>query len=139
MTDSDNQSKFSGDEFSDDVGEFDLVNLNNRTRNDLERIWRNIVGDSDDEDDEFDGFNPEDAYVVPEFVNWDKTRNVRQLHAFSERVGPTRVLDGYNRPVDYFMLFYSDHVFAQIKRFTNLNVATKRARGDKGIWTDVTC
>jgi hypothetical protein len=62
------------------IGEFDLVNLNNRTRNDLERIWRNIVGDSDDEDDEFDGFNPEDAYVVPEFVNWDKTRNARQLH-----------------------------------------------------------
>ena len=135
MADSDNQSEFSGDEFSDDVGEFDLVNLNNRTRNDLERIWRNIVGDSDDE---VDGFNPEDAYVVPEFVNWDKTRNARQLHEFSERVGPTRVLDGSNRPVDYFKLFYSDNVFAEITRLTNLNAATKRARGDKGVWTDVT-
>jgi hypothetical protein len=57
--------------------EFDLVNLNNRTRNDLERIWRNIVGDSDNKDDEFDGFNPEDAYVVPEFVN--KLRDSRYL------------------------------------------------------------
>ena len=61
--------------------------------------------------------------------DWDKTRNVRQLHVFSERVGP-------NRPVDYFKLFYSDH--AEITRFTNLNTATKRARGDKGVWTDVT-
>ena len=84
-----------------------------------------IVGDSDDEDDEFDGFNPEDAYIVPEFVNWDKTRNVHQLHAFSKRFGPTRVLDRSNRPVDYFKLFYSDHVFAEITRLTNLNAATK--------------
>jgi len=38
--------------------------------------------------------------------------------------------------VDYFKLFYSDH--AEITRFTNLNAATKRARGDKGVWTDVT-
>ena len=66
MADSDDQSEFSGDELIDDVGEFDLVDVNNRTRNDLERIWRNIVGDSDDEDDEFDGFNPQDTYVVPE-------------------------------------------------------------------------
>ena len=101
--------------------------------NDLERFWRNIVGDSDYEDDEID---PEDAYVVPEFAKWDKTRNVRQL--FSERVGPTRVLDGSNRPVDYFKLFCSDYVFAEITRFTNLNAATKRACGDKGVWTDVT-
>jgi len=138
MADSDDQSEFSGNEFIDDVGEFDLVDVNNRTRNDSERLWRNIVGDSDYEDDEFGGFNPEDAYVVPEFVNWDKMRNVRQLHVFSERVGPTRVLDGSNRPVDYFKLFYSDHVFAEITRFTNLNAATKQARGDKGVWTDVT-
>ena len=68
MADSDDQSEFSGNEFIDDVGEFDLVDVNNRTRTDLERLWRNIVGDSDDEDDEFDGFDPEDAYVVPEFV-----------------------------------------------------------------------
>jgi hypothetical protein len=46
------------------------------------------------------------------------------------------VLDGSNRPVDYFKLFYSDH--AEITRFTNLNAATTRARGDKGVWTDVT-
>jgi hypothetical protein len=48
------------------------------------------------------------------------------------------VLDGSNRPVDYFKLFYSDNVFAEITRLTNLNAATKRARGDKGVWTDVT-
>ena len=29
-------------------------------------------------------------------------------------------------------------MFAEITRFTNLNAATKRARGDKGVWTDVT-
>ena len=101
----------------------------------IQKDWRNIVGDSNYKDDEFD---PEDAYIVPEFVKWDKTRNVRQLHVFSERVGPTRVLDGSNRPVDYFKLFCSDHVFVKITRFTNLNAATKRARGDKGVWTDVT-
>ena len=44
------------------------------------RLWRNIVGDSDYEDDDFD---PEDAYVVPEFAKWDKTR-------------PTSVHDGSN-------------------------------------------
>ena len=38
--------------------------------------------------------------------------------------------------MDYFKLFYSDH--AEITRFTNLNAATKRARGDKGVWTNVT-
>ena len=54
---------------------------------------------------------------------------MRQLHVFSERVGP-------NRSVDYFKLFYSDH--AEITRFTNLNAATKRVRGDKGVWIDVT-
>ena len=46
--------------------------------NDLERFWRNIVGDSDYEDDEIDP----DAYVVPEFAKWDKTRNVRQTCIF---------------------------------------------------------
>jgi hypothetical protein len=41
MAESYDQSEFSGDELIDDVDEFDLVDVNNRTRNDLERIWRN--------------------------------------------------------------------------------------------------
>jgi hypothetical protein len=40
--------------------------------------------------------------------------------------------------LDYFKLFYSDYVFAEITILTNLNAATKRVRGDKGVWTDVT-
>ena len=38
MADSDDQNEFSRYEFNDDVGEFDLVDVSNRTRNDLERL-----------------------------------------------------------------------------------------------------
>jgi hypothetical protein len=37
MADSDDQSEFSRDEFNDDVGEFDLVDVSNRTRNDFRK------------------------------------------------------------------------------------------------------
>jgi hypothetical protein len=38
MADSDDQNEFSRYEFNDDVSEFDLVDVSNRTRNDLERL-----------------------------------------------------------------------------------------------------
>jgi hypothetical protein len=38
MADSDDQSEFSRDEFNDDVGEFDLVDVSNRTRKELKEF-----------------------------------------------------------------------------------------------------
>lgn len=47
----DSENELSGDEIIDNVGQFDLINVNQADWNELERQWRNIVGDSDDEDD----------------------------------------------------------------------------------------
>jgi len=132
-------SEISGDEALGDFGGFDLVNINPNRGNDLHRIWNNLVGDSDDDDDsDFEGFEPEEAYVTPEFSDWEKRTKDREIHNFAERVGPTRVLDGSVQAIDYFKLFYSDVVLETIVGFTNLNAETKRAKGDKGAWTNVT-
>jgi hypothetical protein len=48
-------------------------------RNELERQWLNLVGDSDDEE-EFEGFEAADIYQHREFDNWRKTINPRNIH-----------------------------------------------------------
>jgi hypothetical protein len=48
-----------------------LVNIPRNERADLERQVRDLVGQSDDESD-FEGFEPEDAYEVPDFDDWEK-------------------------------------------------------------------
>jgi hypothetical protein len=63
MVDTDNKNEFSGDEMIDDVGGFDLININRIDRNELERQWLNLVGDSDDEE----GFVAADIYKQREF------------------------------------------------------------------------
>ena len=75
----DSESDLSGDEFNENVGAIDLVNVNARQRIELEamaqfswrqRQWHNLVGDSDK--DEFDGFEPADLYRDRQFTNWVK-------------------------------------------------------------------
>jgi hypothetical protein len=63
MVDTDNKNEFSGDEMIADVGGFDLININRIDRNELERQWLNLVGDSDDEE----GFVAADIYKQREF------------------------------------------------------------------------
>ena len=141
MADYDAESDLSGDEeMIDNVGNFDLVNIQGAERQRLEEAWRNLAGDSED-DDEFEGFEDVEAYRTPEFLDWAKTENQRDFHQFSEHCGPTRVLDGSGTALDYFQLFYSDQLFSEIVRLTNLNAETKRNANPaqhKGVWSDVT-
>lgn len=76
MADAESENELSGDEIVDDVGGFDLININRIDRNELERQWLNLVGDSDDEE-EFEGFEAADIYQHREFDNWRKTINPR--------------------------------------------------------------
>ena len=73
-------------------------------------IWNALVGDTDDDEEDFEGFEPEKVYTPCNFV-WMKSENPRDLFQFSERVGPTRVLDGSRTAFEYFQIFYSDEVF----------------------------
>jgi len=66
MAEDGSENKLSGDEIIDEIGEFDLIYINWNERNELERQWRNLLGDSDDEE-EFEGFEPADIYVDKTF------------------------------------------------------------------------
>ena len=74
MADSDGESDLSGDENLDNVGDFDLIDVQQEDRERLERAWYNVMGESDEED-EFPGFDPTEAYETPAFVDWAKTEN----------------------------------------------------------------
>lgn len=120
MADNQSEGELSGDEVIDNIGEFDLININANERNALERQWRDLVGDSDD-DDEFEGFQAADVYADRNFDNWVKTETRRNIPEFSERVGPTRIFDTSAKALEYFQLFYDDGVFMTIVNYTNLN------------------
>lgn len=120
MADNQSEGELSGDEVIDNIGEFDLININANERNALERQWRDLVGDSDD-DDEFEGFQAADVYADRNFDNWVKTETQRNIPEFSERVGPTRIFDTSAKALEYFQLFYDDGVFMTIVNYTNLN------------------
>lgn len=63
MADADSENELSDDEILDDVGQFDLIDINNAERRELERQWQEIVGDSDDEA-EFLGFEVNDELII---------------------------------------------------------------------------
>lgn len=132
-------SELSGDENVDDFGQLDIVDIPRRVQNDLERQFRQLVGDSDEESD-FGGFEPEDIYEIPDFDNWEKEENDRTIVEFNERTGPKRVLDPSNDAVNFFQMFYTDEVFQHIVECTNINAELKRGADldkHKGEWTDV--
>lgn len=121
MVDTDNKNEFSGDEMIDDVGGFDLININRIDRNELERQWLNLVGDSDDEE----GFVAAYIYKQREFDTLRKTINLRNIHEFEERVGPVRNFDASASVLNYFQYFYTEDVFETIVNFTNLYALRK--------------
>ena len=47
-----------------------------------------LVGDSDDDEEDFEGFELEKVYSPRNFV-WTKLENQRDMFQFSEIVGPT--------------------------------------------------
>jgi hypothetical protein len=108
----------------DDLGHFNLVNIPSNERADLERHFRDLVGQNDDESD-FEGFEPEDAYEVPDFDDWEKVENDRNIVEFNERTGSRRV-DGSRNAADYFQLSYTDKLFTHIANFTNRNAQQKK-------------
>lgn len=137
MADAESDNDLSDDETLDNIGVFDLVNINREERIDLERQWHNLVGDSDDEE-EFEGFEAADIYVDKTFDAWRRTENERNIHLFTERVGTVRNFDTGATALNYFQCFYTDEVFKKIVEFTNLNADRKRADvNPKGVWSDV--
>ena len=108
----------------DDLGHFNLVNIPSNERADLERHFRDLVGQNDDKSD-FEGFEPEDAYEVPDFDDWEKVENDRNIVEFNERTGSRRV-DGSRNAADYFQLSYTDKLFTHIANFTNRNAQQKK-------------
>ena len=131
------ESEVSDFELSEDFTNFELVHLNENKRRHLERQWNVLVGDSDDDEEDFESFELEKMYSPSNFV-WTKLENQRDLFQFSERVGPTRVLDGSRTALEYFQIFYSDEVFGNIVCLMNLKALIKRAIGNTGVWTDLT-
>lgn len=137
MADAESDNDLSDDETLDNIGVFDLVNINREERIDLERQWHNLVGDSDDEE-EFEGFEAADIYVDKTFDAWRRTENERNIHLFTERVGTVRNFDTGATALNYFQCFYNDEVFKKIVECTNLNADRKRADvNPKGVWSDV--
>jgi hypothetical protein len=78
MANESEESELSWDKNFDDLGHFNLVNIPRNERADLERQFRDLVGQSDDETD-FEGIEPEDAYEVPDFDDWEKVENDRNI------------------------------------------------------------
>ena len=125
------ESELLGDENVDDFGQLDIADIPRRVQNDLERQFRQLVGNSDEESD-FDGFEPGDIYEVPDFDNWGKEENDQTIVEFNERTGPKRVLDASNNAVNLFQMFYTEEVFQHIVECTNTNAELKRgADSDK--------
>lgn len=106
----------------------------------LERQWRNLVGDSDDKEI-FEGFEPADIYVDKTFDTWRKTENHRNIHEFEE----SRTSEDFwcfciASALNYFQCFYTEEMFTSIVNFTILNATRKRDAypRHKGVWTDRT-
>ncbi|XP_046555943.1 piggyBac transposable element-derived protein 4-like [Haliotis rubra] len=131
--------EFSDNDFIDDVGGFDLVELNA----DAELEFRELFGDSDDDDDDFAGFM---EYFPPDFSMWVWKKDYdggRDRKEFVSETGPVRVdlPEDRRNSIGFFQLFYSDDVFEQITSATNDNANNKRTRdpdNNKGEWHDVT-
>ncbi len=119
------------------LNNFDLVNLDEYDRIRMERQWNVLVGDSDDDEEDFEGFEPEELYAPHDFV-WTKPENQRDLFQFSDRIGHIRVLDGSRKALEYFQIFYSDEVLGKIVLLMNFNATIKRGRSNIGVWTDLT-
>ncbi len=62
-----------------------------------------LPGGSDSEG-EFEGFEPMESYVTPNFDGWGKNKNPRNIHKFTERTGQTRVLDSSTEAIEFFPL-----------------------------------
>ena len=67
-------SEMSDFELSEDFTNFDLVQLDENERRHLERQWNALVGDIDDDEEDFEGFEPEKVYTPCNFV-WVKSEN----------------------------------------------------------------
>lgn len=121
MSDSESDSdEWSDAEYFDDIGAFDLVNLDENERDHIERIiddripqMMTIMGD----------------YVAPENFVWTDEFSVRCRLPFSEKPGPVRVLDSSASVLNYFQIFYSDKIFNHIVESTNRNANKKKNRG----------
>ena len=68
-------------ELSEDFTNFDLVQLDENERRHLERQWNALVGDSDDDEEDFEGFEPEKVYTPRTFVCM-KSENQRFVSDF---------------------------------------------------------
>ena len=75
------ESEVSDFELSEDFTNFDLVQLDENERRHLERQWNALVGDSDDDEEDFEGFEPEKVYTPCNFV-WMKSENQKFVSVF---------------------------------------------------------
>jgi len=67
-----------------DLGEFNLVQISARERENLQRQWQTHFGDSDsDSDGEFEGFYEIDTYTERVFDDWSKTESDRNVVDFT--------------------------------------------------------
>lgn len=123
MSDSESDlDEWSDTEYFDDLGVFDLVNLNENERNHIKRII-DIRNSSDDEDNGQLG-----DYVAPENFVWTDEFLVRCRLPFSEKPDPIRVLDSLASVLIYFQIFYSDEIFNHIVECRNGNANKKEQR-----------
>ena len=110
------EASSSGNESFDDAGNFDLVDVPIDQQIHLELQYLGIQQVNLTRTPISRAFEPEDANAAPEFGTWrwEKNENNRNISPFTERPGPTRVINGAANSLDYFQLFYSDELFQNI-------------------------
>jgi hypothetical protein len=76
---------------------------------------------------------------VPDFDDWEKVENYRNIVEFNERMGPKRVLDGSRNAADYFQLFTHIANFTNRNPTKSLTCLSRSARSFLGMFTRLKC
>ncbi|XP_065057630.1 piggyBac transposable element-derived protein 4-like [Rhopilema esculentum] len=124
LSDSDSESS---DSSAADIGDFSSEFIDE---------FYNVFGDSDDEEEEFEGFR----FEMPE-VKWALGGNVRRQSADAETVDerpkPAEVanlsLDA--KPIEYLQLFLSDELLQRVVDWTIMNAEKKLGATEGERWT----
>lgn len=148
-SDSDSGDDWSDDEFWNECGNFDLISVTDEQTVSLSAHIGDLDSDMNDRDSSSDSESSSDQesdnmplfYHAPKFT-WSKLSHTHSILAFEKTPGPVRQFDQKMSALEYFQLFYTDKIFSDIVRFTNLNAERKRKtdpEGNKCVWSEVSC
>ena len=96
---------------------------------DLEDDALEELFDSDEDEDEFEGFR----FNLPENMTWERQRFAVNNEPLTHEPGPTTDLPDSGKAIDFFLLNFSEEIIRNIVQFTNKNAEVKRAQNWRAV------